>query len=194
MNCSQHDLKGYLLGELAQPERRPLEAHLGGCRDCREELERLRLTHTALLSLPEEEIPRRIAFVSDRIFEPRGWAWLWNSAPRLAFASVVVLAAAIVLHAFVRPAPVIVPTAADTAAVAARVEREVAGRLQTIVERTLAASEARQVRQTAELVAAAERRVERQRQADVLAVQEVLMVLQKKMNVYRASASFGGAQ
>lgn len=194
MNCSQQDLKGYLLGELAGQERRPVEEHLKGCRDCRDELERLRLTHTVLLSLPEEETPRRIAFVSDKIFEPRGWAWLWNSAPRLAFASVMVLSVAIVLHAFVRPARVNAPGAADAATLEARVEREVAGRLQTIVEQAAAASDARQARQTAELVAAVQRRMEKQRRADVLAVQESLMVLQKKMNVYRASASFGGPQ
>ena len=194
MNCSQHDLKGYLLGEVAPPERRPVELHLAECRDCREELERLRLTQALLLRLPEEEIPRRIAFVSDRVFEPRGWAWLWNSAPRLAFASAVVLSVAIVLHAFARQERVIAPAARDTAAVAARIEREVAGRLDAAVAQAVAESEARQARQTAQLVAAAERRVEQRRQADVLAVQEGLMVLQKKMNVYRASASFGGPQ
>ena len=121
MNCSQHDLKGYLLGELSQAERLLVEDHLGQCSDCREEQERLRLTAAALGSLPEEEMPYRIAFVSDKIFEPRGWAWLWNSAPRLGFASAAMLAAAILVHGLARPAP----TAAAMAAMEARVHGQV---------------------------------------------------------------------
>ncbi len=195
MNCSQHDLKGYILGELPAAECSPLEAHLKGCLDCREEVERLRLTRTALDSLPEEEIPRRIAFVSDKVFEPRGWAWLWNSAPRLVFASATLLALAIVVHAFVRPAPVAVPVAANTAAVEARVEGEVAKRLQSILEKAAAESEARQARQVAELVADAERRVNQQRQADLVAMQENVSFLLRRANVsLRASYDAGGAR
>ena len=123
MNCSQHDLKAYLLNELAEPERHPVEEHLRGCRDCREELERLRLTESALRVLAHEEIPRKIAFVSDKIFEPRGWAWLWNSGPRLGFASAALLAAAILVHAWVMPAPA--PSAAQMAALEARIRAEV---------------------------------------------------------------------
>ena len=126
MNCSQHDLKGYLLGELSAAERLLVEYHLGECSDCREEQERLRLTAAALGSLPEEEMPYRIAFVSDKIFEPRGWAWLWNSAPRLGFVSAAMLAAAILVHGLVRPAP----TATEMAAMEARVQSEVVRRLE----------------------------------------------------------------
>ena len=126
MNCSQHDLKGYLLGELSAAERLLVEYHLGECSDCREEQERLRLTAAALGSLPEEEMPYRIAFVSDKVFEPKGWKWLWNSAPRLGFVSAAILAAAILVHALVRPAP----TAAEVAAMEARIQREVVSRVQ----------------------------------------------------------------
>ena len=123
MSCSEHDLKGYLLGELAEAERRAVEGHLRGCRECGEELAKLRMTQAALRSLPEEEIPHKIAFVSDKIFEPRGWAWLWNSAPRLGFVSAFVLAAAILVHALVRPAPAVSP--AQLAAVETRIRSEV---------------------------------------------------------------------
>jgi len=126
MNCSQHDLKGYLLGELSEAERLLVENHLGECSDCREEQERLRLTAAALGGLPEEEMPYRIAFVSDKIFEPRGWAWLWNSAPRLGFVSAAMLAAAILVHGLARPAP----AAAEMAAMEARVRSEVVRRLE----------------------------------------------------------------
>ena len=128
MRCSQHDLKGYLLGELAEVERRPVEDHLKGCRECAEELEKLRLTQSALHSLPDEEMPRKIAFVSDKVFEPRGWAWLWNSAPRLGFVSASMLAAAILAHALMRPAPA--PSAAQMAAMEARIRSQVTQRVE----------------------------------------------------------------
>jgi anti-sigma factor RsiW len=189
MNCSQHDLKAYLLGELAEPERRPVEEHLRGCRDCREEAERLRLTESALRSLADEEVPRKIAFVSDKIFEPKGWAWLWNSAPRLGFASAAVLALAILVHGLMRPAPVAAPVAMDTQALEARIGSEVARRLEAAV----AQSGAQQSRQVAQMVAAVERKLEQQRQGDLLAVDESFKVLQKRINVqYRASLDIGG--
>jgi anti-sigma factor RsiW len=123
MRCPQEDLKGYLLGELAAAERRSLESHLEGCPACREELERLRVTQTALAGLPEEQMPYRIAFVSDKIFEPGPWARFWNSAPRLGFVSAVILAAAILVHAFARPAAA--PSPAQMAAMEARIRSEV---------------------------------------------------------------------
>jgi hypothetical protein len=64
--------------------------------EAREEVERLRLTHRALLSVPDEEVPRRIAFVSDKVFEPsrarRIWQGFWQGAPRLAFGMAAMLA------------------------------------------------------------------------------------------------------
>jgi anti-sigma factor RsiW len=129
MSCLRDDLKSYLLGELPESERRLLEHHLDNCGDCRDEMESLRSTQAALRSLPLEEPPHRIAFVSDKIFEPKGWAWLWNSTPRLGFASAMVLAAAILLHAFVSPAPA--PSAAQMAALEVRVRAEVVRSIQT---------------------------------------------------------------
>ena len=123
MSCCEHDLKGYFLGETTAAERSAVEGHLANCRACQEELARLRLTRTALGSLPEEEIPNRIAFVSDKVFQPRGWDWLWNSAARLGFASASILAAAIVVHALVQPAPTASP--AQMAAIEARVRGEI---------------------------------------------------------------------
>ena len=77
MSCPEFDLKGYILKELPRDEARATEAHAAGCEACREELDRLSLTFTALRSMPEEEMPRRIAFVSDKVFEPKWWqAWL----------------------------------------------------------------------------------------------------------------------
>ncbi len=97
MNCSSVDVKAYALGE---PSGIPGEAtHIESCEHCREELQRLRLMQSALLSLKEEEIPQRISFVSDKVFEPRWWQRIWHSAPAMGFASAAVLAAAIFVHA-----------------------------------------------------------------------------------------------
>lgn len=195
MNCSQHDLKGYFLGELAVPERGEVEKHLEACPLCREELDRLNLTKAALASLPDEEMPHRIAFVSDKIFEPRGWARFWNSAPRLGFASAAMLSAALVIFAFVRPSPAVSPSAADRAAMEARVESEVAQRLQAVLEKTVAQAADAQNRKTAELLADTEKRIEMGHRADTVAVQESVGLLLQKVNLYRASVgSFGSAQ
>ena len=202
MNCSKFDLKGYFLNELAESERRLVSEHLPGCPDCREELDRLQVTGAALLAVPDEEIPRRIAFVSDKVFEPSWWRRLWASGPRLGFASAAMLTAAILVHAFVAapgeaPAP-----AVDRAAVEQAVRQEVSRRLDeaigAAVERAVADAEARNARQTAELLAAAEERFELQRREDRLIMSSHLEALQKRLNVfdqasaYLASAYQGG--
>ncbi len=84
MNCSPFDLRDYFFEELGQAEKRQVEAHVRECNGCREELDRMRSTQQSLLRLKEEEMPRRIAFVSDKVFEP---SWLARWWPRLALAA-----------------------------------------------------------------------------------------------------------
>ena len=156
MSCSPFDLKDYYFEELGGPERNEMEAHVAQCRACREELQRLRLTGTTLLSLREEEIPRRIAFVSDPVFEPspwrRWWSGFWNTPARLGFGSAALVSAALVVFALVRPAPVIqyaqapapavqtasAPTALPPADMQARIDqaadRAVAARTKQLVD------------------------------------------------------------
>src|SRR5580693_2149760 len=109
-------LRDYAFDEqLSQDERRAMEQHLAGCGACVTELDRLRLTAAALRTLPDREIPQRIAFVSDRVFEPSAFRRFWNSGARLGFASACVLAAALVVSAWhYRPAeaPAVVQTEA----------------------------------------------------------------------------------
>lgn len=137
MSCPSFDWKAYALGELDPGECRAAETHAGACPDCREELTRLRLTLHALSALREEEVPRRIAFVSDKVFEPR---W-WRSFLRPSFAGACVIAAAILVHGFIRPAP-----ATDSAALQSRIDQA--------VTRAVAATEERNVQQTSDLLAA----------------------------------------
>jgi anti-sigma factor RsiW len=109
MSCSPFDLNDYFLEELPGPKLRQVEAHVKTCRPCAEELDRLRIMGAALRSVPDEEIPQRIAFVSDKIFEPSPWrrrlAAFWNSGARLGFAGAAMLSASLLVFAF-RPAPV----------------------------------------------------------------------------------------
>ena len=109
MSCSPFDLKDYFLKELATPQSLQVEEHMKTCSGCREELDRLRLTEAALFSLRDEEIPQRIAFVSDKIFEPspvrRWFSAFWGSAGRLGFASAAMLSAALVFSSVNKPAP-----------------------------------------------------------------------------------------
>ena len=104
MGCENYDWKSYALGEMAPPARREAEAHAAVCPNCREELAALRLTLDALSTLREEEIPRRIAFVSDQIFEPRWYRRAFRSLWSPNFAAACVVAGAILVHAFARPA------------------------------------------------------------------------------------------
>jgi|SoiMethySBSTD1v2_1073268.scaffolds.fasta_scaffold95729_5 anti-sigma factor RsiW len=109
MSCSPFDLRDYFLKELTDPQQRQVEDHVTTCSSCFEEMEQLRLTEAALFSLRDEELPQRIAFVSDKIFEPspvrRWWTAFWASGARLGFAGAAMLSVAILVSAMTRPAP-----------------------------------------------------------------------------------------
>jgi len=99
MSCSSYDWKAYALKDLDPDAARTAEAHLASCPVCREELATLRLTLDSLSSLREEEVPRRIAFVSDKVFEPRWWQRVFSPT----FAGACLVAAAILVHGALRP-------------------------------------------------------------------------------------------
>lgn len=104
MSCAPFDLRDYYFEALAESESRQVRDHLTRCPECAAELEQLRLTGLALRSVQDEEIPRRIAFVSDKVFEPstvmRWWQALWLSGARMAALAAMVLAGAILVHAY----------------------------------------------------------------------------------------------
>ncbi len=129
MSCEQYDWKAYALGEMTLAERREAEAHGAACERCRNELAHVRLTVDTLSALREEEPPRRIAFVSDKVFEPR---W-WQMFLRPSFAAALVVAAAILMHGYlVRPA-------ATDAEIQARVDQAVSKAVAGVEERNVAA-------------------------------------------------------
>jgi len=189
MSCSPFDLRDYLFGELEEPDRRQVEVHVHGCVSCHEDLERLRLTHSTLLTLRDEEVPQRIGFVSDKVFEPsllrRAWQSLWGSSPRLGFASAAMLSAALVIFAFFRPAAAVPAPSADPA----KIEQQVSARVTAAVEKAVNESEARQAGKTSAMLAAAEQRFEQQRQSDRANMENLaqsVVVLQKQVNVSKS--------
>jgi Putative zinc-finger len=117
--CEQsHLVPDYAFDELGPAERRSVELHLRQCTACASELDQLRLTTAALRVLPDQEVPRRIAFVSDSPTAAAGWlSGFWNSAARLGFASACVFAAGLSFAAAHRQPAVVTPmaTVSDTA-------------------------------------------------------------------------------
>lgn len=197
MNCSPSALKDYLLGEMPAAERRSLEQHVERCDACREEKERLQLAHSALMTLREEEPPRRIAFVSDQVFEPSWWQRFWRSGPQLGFASAAMLAVAILVHGATQPVPVVqqvlAPTTAavDTTQLEQRIAAEVDRRVQAAVAQVVSEVKARQEKQWVATMAAAKREMEMERQANQVAFGESMEQLAKlRMATIRASLNW----
>ena len=151
MSCSPFDLKDYFFGELPPRDRRTVDLHLASCPKCQEEIDALNLTQNALLMVRDEEPPSRIAFVSDKVFEPRWYQSFWNSGPKLGFAASAILAAAILVHGFElnRPAP---PVVAHTQQPSIT-EAEVATRVEAAVQKAVAESESRQAARLQQVMA-----------------------------------------
>jgi anti-sigma factor RsiW len=108
---SKPDWKAYVLRELDADDAHQAEAHLATCSICHEEVATLRLTLDTLSTLREEEMPRRIAFVSDKVFEPRWWQRVFSPT----FAAGVLVAVAILIHGFIRTGQDQVNTAVNQA-------------------------------------------------------------------------------
>jgi len=196
MSCSPFDLRDYFFGELPGEGRRQVDLHTRSCEACREELKQLRSTQTLLLSVPDEEIPQRIGFVSDRVYEPsaalRWWRAFWRSAPRLGFASAALLSSAILVLAFHRPGPVIPATPPVNVA---KLQADFSRQMNEAVEKAVAASDARHEQRTAELLAAAAKRFDARRQADMERVSQNFVILQKYAKLeYRAAMFPGGSR
>lgn len=189
MDCAAVDLKAYALGEGSRQERLDAEGHVKACADCREELGRLQFTQAALGALREEEVPRRIAFVSDKVFEPTWWQRFWSSGPKLGFASAGLLSAAILVHAFVAQTgvtaqrAVTTPETVATASVpsSAELEASMQRRIDDAVVRAVAEVEKRQSEKTAQVLAAAERKYEMDRIGLRAAFEQSLELQQKQL-------------
>ncbi|MFN0107149.1 MAG: hypothetical protein ACKV2U_34255 [Bryobacteraceae bacterium] len=192
MKVTPEVLKDYVFGELSAAERRAVEAEVAADGALRDELARLQLTQSALFSLRDEELPRRIAFVSDKVFEPKWWQVWLHSGPRLGFASAALLAGAIVFHGFAQPKPVAAP-AFDQARFERRIAEEVTRALPVALEQ----AERRHRMQLASAIKEAEGKYQRLRQDDQMAMEASYSLFREKqaaMMVSYAQNSGGGAQ
>jgi hypothetical protein len=183
MSCSPFDLRDYFFGELAEKDRRQVEAHSKTCVGCCEELQRLESTQAVLLTVRDEEIPQRIGFVSDRVYEPsplrRWWLAFWGSAPRLGFASAAMLSAAIVVSAMHRPVPPPAAPVVDVAGLQMKLQSDFSRQLNEAVTRAVADSDARHAQRTAELLASATRRFEAQSESDREVFAQRIAIMEK---------------
>lgn len=156
-----------------------------------EERERLANTIAALRAVPEEDPPRRIAFVSDKVFQPK---W-WQRFPAWGFASAAALAGAILAHGYLmRPVtPGITAQAPaatagiDVKALEARFEQ----RLEAALRKAAAENEAR----LKAAVEETERRLNFEHRAAMLTVEENMNLMRKQMNrMFVATADLGDAR
>lgn len=140
-----------------------------------EERERLETTLAVLRSVPDEEVSRRISFVSDKVFEPK---W-WQRFPAWATASAAMLSGAILAHGYLAkpviyqaaaPPPVVTKTI-DTAALEAQFNKRLETELKKVSDEY-------------------DQRLEFERRAIMLAVEENFNLMRKQMSVaiLRASA------
>ena len=197
-SCSSYDLKAFFFGELTAEHRSAVEQHAAACASCREELASLDLTRTQLLALADEEPPRRIAFVSDRVFEPSWWQRLWSSGPRLGFASAAMLAAAILAHGFLASPRPLAPVAqqaqsapVDRGAVEAAVRAELSKQFDAAVKQAAAVAEDRQAAKLLDIVNERVNHSERRLKADILMIQDYLVRQQKESALTRRAAYYG---
>jgi len=183
MSCSPEQLKDYFLGEMSPAERPTVESHLALCVACRDELASLGNTRTVLLSLPDEEPPRRIAFVSDKVFEPRWWQRIWRSGPQLGFLSAAMLATAILIHAFVvRPEG---PSIARAGITGAHLQptaspADLDNRVRAEVARAMTENETKQMSRVLELVDAKLRQTDEHNDQTLVLIREYLERIDKR--------------
>lgn len=188
------DLRDYAMGELAADARAAIERHIAGCGECAAELAALQLTTAALRAVPDREIPQRIGFVSDRIFEPspvsRWFSGFWNSAARLGFAAACVLSVALVVTAYHRPASNGAGYRAVEASLSkADVDREVDQAVANAVAKVRKEDSEINAKAMAAALAESDRKHEKQNQALLVAMEENLTVMQKRLSTFTMLAS-----
>lgn len=192
MSCQEFDWKAYALDDISGAERKRYDTHLLECASCREESERLGATLLLVKRLPATEPPRRIAFVSDPVFEPSWWQRLWASGPRLAFLGSGMLAAAIVAHGvMLRPAAAPVPVA--TARVdEAKIQAEVDRRVSESMGKVVADLRTQQGEASAQLAAQLDKKWAMQRNQDLRTLDTEFTYLQKQLGALYKNASLMG--
>lgn len=197
MSCDHIDLKAYQFGEATASQRAAVDLHVRECPACRDELARLGALRAALASIPEEPMPQRIAFVSDKIFEPSWWQRLLSPSPVWAAVSAMMVVSAIGLNLTYQPAALPAPRVTARISppeIEARIQAEVARQVDLVVKeavnRAVTESEARQRK----LMNARVEQLEMDQQVNLAQVREEYNVLQRKlgtMQILSARADMG---
>jgi anti-sigma factor RsiW len=190
MSCAGFDLRDYFFGELPEAERASAERHIADCTDCTAELEQLQLVRGSLLTLRDEEMPRRIGFISDKIFEPspvRRWlSGFWLSGARLGFASAAMLSAALLVVS-VRQQPKVVERRVEVASAPA-------ADVKAVVAEAVSAALAQQDKKNRELLEATERRHYYEEHGMALRLADYAENLEKRYQASRSMAMDYGSE
>jgi hypothetical protein len=167
-----------------------LDRHLVSCADCRAELADLELTHKLMRQgLPEEEPPRRIAFVAEKPATPsynplRFWQW--------SFAGAAALALVFAVLAVWRPAGA--PARSADTFTRAEVEALVKDAVTKSVAQAVSASEQRQQAQTTAVIqSAAQRMAEQFHYLESTQTQVYRETEQNRADLRQVAALVGGA-
>ena len=198
-SCHQLEtVRDYAFDELPKSERPALEAHLVACDDCAAELRQLRLTTAALASLPDQEPPRRIAFVSDKVFEPSWINRLWRATGWQGLAATGALAIAlfaVMTNRTAQPiaAPASVASIQNTSA-SAMSEQQIRAAITQAVNDAVANTRIQDSEFLKAALADADKRHEKEHQALMVAMEENLTVMQKRLGTYTTLAAYEGAQ
>lgn len=193
MQRQERDLRdlvfGDSLGETPEAELHAISDHP----ERREELNRLLRLRESLLSLSEEEPPRRIVLATPPRGESRRWWGFGFGSPGWGFAGACALAAAIVFHALWTPAaprqfaqtattsrvdsqPVTPPSEADEARIQAMVDARVAAAVAKVREEL----DTSHRQETARMVHAAEHRLRTEHEQELLQVREAMVYMNKQ--------------
>jgi anti-sigma factor RsiW len=194
MSCSEFDLRDYFFGELPEAERASAERHVAGCAECEAGLEQLRGIRGTLMTLREEELPRRIGFVSDKIFEPspfRRWmSAFWLSGARLGFASAAMLSVALLVFS-ARQQPKVIERRVEVAA-ASQVD------VKAVVAEAVSLAMAEQEKKTRALLLASDQRHQLEERQLALRVSDYTTNLEKRLgadkHMMAMNFSSGGQQ
>jgi anti-sigma factor RsiW len=187
-------LRDYAFEESGADERQEMERHLATCGECALELDRLRVTTAALRTLPDREIPQRIAFVSDRVFAPSRWRAgfgnFWNSAAQLGFASACVLAAALVITAWHRPVEVRTVIQATGQQVNSQdIDKEITRQVNDSVAKAIAQVRVEDAQTMRAALKSVERKYEGEHRDLMVAMGEDLKVLQARLNTWTIASN-----
>lgn len=189
-NQNEHpDLRALVMGELCSADARRARADIMANPVWREEYHRLEATLAAMRSVPDEEPPRRIAFVSDPVLAPPWWREMFSGWPQMAFASSALLALAIVGHGWItRPTPTPEVATVSAQQIQQIVDQQVEARLKAMAKPAQNVSAAVDPKTVDLKLAALGREIKKSNDQDFAELHQQVYLLRRELaNQYRAA-------